>query len=199
MTMSCEINCLRRHKIVQTTLMVVSVLTVSCGLAFADPVLPEPTPEHAWIQQFVGEWESETECMAEPGQPPVKSTGREVVRPLGEFWTVSEITGTMLEQPFTGNFTLGYDARKEKFIGTWVDNMTGTLWQYEGVLDEDGKTLTLTSEGVCPMNPGKISKFKETLRVEDENHKVFTSAVQGEDGEWVTMMTSHAWRKETAE
>ena len=43
----------------------------------------EPTPEHQWLQQMVGEWEFEHECNMGPDQPPMKSHGREVVRQRG--------------------------------------------------------------------------------------------------------------------
>jgi hypothetical protein len=176
-------------------LMSLLALTVlSTGASWAQD-FPKPTPEHVWLQQFVGEWESETEAMMEPGKPPVKAKGTETIRPLGGFWTISEVKSTMMDMPFSGNLTLGYDTDKKKYVGTWVDSMTGHLWEYEGNLDATGKTLTLESEGVCPMRPGKMSKFKETIQVVNDDHKVFSSAIQGEDGKWVTMMTSHSLRK----
>jgi hypothetical protein len=73
--------------------------------------------------------------------------------------------------------------------------MTGKLWEYEGMLDDSQKVLTLETEGVCPMNPGKVSKFKEVLELNDANHKTYTSSIMGEDGKWMTMFTSHSKRK----
>lgn len=175
-------------------LAVFTLLTLSTSVSVAQD-FPKPGPEHAWLQQFVGEWESETEALMTPDQPPVKSKGTERVSSLGGFWTVSEIKSTMMDMPFTGNLTLGYDPAKKKYVGTWVDSVSGQLWRYEGNVDPTGKTLTLDTEGVCPMNPGKVSQFKEVISVEDKDHKVFTSSILGDDGKWKTMMTSHAWRR----
>lgn len=186
-------------KPVQLLASVLTVLAFSINVAFSAepaPSFPQPGPEHQWLQQLVGEWDAETEAVMEPGQPPVKSKGTESVRMLGGFWAINEVKGMMMDQPMNGIFTVGYDAAKKKYVATWVDSITGQPWNYEGTLDTTGKILTFETEGECPMNPGKPMKFKETVEIKDKNHKVFTSAIKGDDGQWVTMMTSRATRKQ---
>lgn len=39
----------------------------------------EPTPEHRWLQQLVGEWMYEGSCGMGPDQPPMTGKGRQVV------------------------------------------------------------------------------------------------------------------------
>src|SRR5688572_5687918 len=78
------------------------------------PSLPGPAKEHEWLQQLVGEWDSESEMIAEPGAPPQKWKGTESVRAIGGFWVMAENTFDFLGTPVTGILTLGYDARKEK-------------------------------------------------------------------------------------
>lgn len=155
------------------------------SMAAEPPKFPEPQKEHAWLQQFVGEWEADVE-MNMPGMPPSTSKGTESTRAIGGFWVLAENKGTMLDKPFTGLLTLGYDPEKKQFIGTWVDSMTSHLWVYEGTLNEAGTMLTLNSEGPCPTAPGKLSKFKETIEFKSKDHKVFTSSMQDENGKWVT-------------
>ena len=58
---------------------------------------PEPQAEHLWLHQLVGEWRIESECIMGPDQPPMKTTGREVVRPLGQLWTIGEGSGNTPE------------------------------------------------------------------------------------------------------
>jgi hypothetical protein len=182
-------------------LMVLAVLMFATTPVWAEtlaekmPEFPKPTQEHAWLQQLSGEWTAETEAVMEPGKPAVKSTGTESIKSLGEFWSIAEIKGQMMAQPFTGNMVLGYNADNKKYVATWVDSMTSKMWNYEGSIDPSGKVLTLETEGVCPMHPGKTTKFKETLEIKDKDHKVYSSSMLGEDGKWVTMMTSHAHRK----
>ena len=162
----------------------------------AHPELPRPTKEHQWLQQFVGEWETETEVFMDPSQPPMKGKGSETVRALGGFWIIGEGTGSMDGMPgtMTGIITLGYDPEKQKYIGTWVDSMTSTFWKYEGTTDAGGKKLTLHTEGPCPMKPG-IVKFTETVEFKSPDHRVFTSSYQGDDGQWIKMVTVNQRRK----
>lgn len=158
--------------------------------------MPKPTKENEWLQKFVGTWESEVEIYMEPGKEPMKSKGSEVARMIGGFWLLSEVNAEMMGTPFTGIMTLGYDAKSQKYVGTWVDSMAGYLWKYEGSVDETGKILTMETEGPCPMmGPGKMFMFKEVTEFKSPDERVFSSSIKMEDGKWVTMMTGKAHRK----
>lgn len=159
------------------------------------PAPTTPEKEHQWLQQFVGEWESEGEINMEPGKPPMKCTGTETARALGEFWVVSDIKGTFMDQPMSGIFTIGYDPEKKKFVGSWIDSMSSYMWKYKGTLNSASNMLTLESEGPCPMAGGEIRKVKEVMEVKSKDHRVMTSSVEVEDGKWTKMATMHIRRK----
>jgi Protein of unknown function (DUF1579) len=157
---------------------------------------PKPGPEHDWLQQFVGEWETDVECSAEPGEPPMKSKGTESVRPIGEFWIIAESKSTVMEKPMTSVLTLGYDPEKKKYIGTWVGSCNNYLWGYLGAANAAAKILTLETEDPCPMAaPGTLAKFKEVIEVKSKDHRVFTSSMRREDGKWATIATINYRRK----
>jgi hypothetical protein len=158
------------------------------------PEFPKPVRQHEWLGQLAGEWESDV-TLHMPGQEPVKSQGTELVRQVGGFWIVGENRGEFMGQPFTGLLTLGYDADKNQFVGSWVDSVCGFLWKYEGQLDEETNTLTLETQGPCPAGDGTVSNFKEVLQLKSKDHKVFTSSVQAEDGTWTKMMHIEYRRK----
>jgi hypothetical protein len=163
--------------------------------AAQDPFqLPVPEKQHKWLQQLVGEWEMTGEA-SPPSLPSVKFKGTETVRPVGDFWVAAELKASMMGDPYTGVMTLGYDPEKKKYVGTWYDSMSSYLWTYEGTVDSTGKILTLSTEGPCPLAPGKLSKFKEVIEIKSKDHKVFTSSVQLEDGKWTTGMTMDYRRK----
>jgi hypothetical protein len=164
-------------------------------LAQEPPQLPPPVKEHEWLKHFVGEWESDMEVVMAPGQPPVKGKSSEIARNLGGFWVVSEGKGEMMGMPFSHILTLGYDPDKKKFVGTWIDSMGSYLWNYVGTVDATGKILTLETEGPCPTEPGKNSKFREVTEFKSADHRVFTSSIQQDDGTWHTMVTIHSRRK----
>jgi hypothetical protein len=172
----------------------VLMLAVFSGVAVGQdgPKLPAPQKEHEWLKQLVGEWETETEAVMEPGKPPMKCKGRETVRSLGGFWTHAELTGDMMGTPVTGFMTLGYDGRTKKYVGTWVCSMDGHLWKYEGTLDASGKVLTLETEG--PGMTGKLAKMRDVIEIKDKDHKVLSSYALGDDGKWTQFMTLTAKR-----
>ncbi|MGE0200994.1 MAG: DUF1579 domain-containing protein [Candidatus Melainabacteria bacterium] len=155
--------------------------------------MPQPTEEHAWLKQLVGTWDSQVETMASPAGPGEKSAATEVVKPLGEFWVTNDVDGTMMGKPYQGQMTIGYDADKDKYVGSWIDSMTGTAWHYEGVVD--GNKLVLEAEGTCPMM-NKPMKMKEITELKDANHKEMTSLMLGENGEWVPMMKIESVRQQ---
>jgi hypothetical protein len=159
------------------------------------PAMPAPVKEHQWLQQFVGDWESEVEIHMDPAQPPLKSKGSETVRALGGFWIVGEGKGEMMGMPYTHLLTLGYDPAQQKYVGTWVDSNTSLLWKYVGEVDATGKILTLEAEGPCPLRPGTLSKFRDVTEFKSADHRVFTSSMLGEDGKWMTMVKGSSTRK----
>lgn len=174
-------------------LMMAATLFAGLLAAQEGPPTPQPTKEHQWLGQLVGEWTVEGEAVCDPSAPPEKFKGTERVRRVGAFWTTSEYTGELLGQPFTGVFTLGYDAQKRRFVGTWIDSMQAHLWQYQGTLDAAGKTLTLETEGPC-CKTGKIMKVRDILEIRSKDERVFTMTVEN-DGKWVPAMTLHYRRK----
>jgi hypothetical protein len=184
-------------KLITLAVVAAALFTGTTALSAQEmPKMPEPTKEHIWLQQFVGEWETEAEITMDPSQPPMKGKGTESVRALGGFWVVGEGTGTMEGMPGTMKsvLTLGYDPAAKKYIGSWIDSMTSTYWKYEGSVDASGKTLTLDTEGPCPMKPGLV-KFKEVTEFKDKDHRVFTSSILGDDGKWTKMVTVNYRRK----
>jgi hypothetical protein len=176
--------------------LVVAVLTVAVVRAGQDvPKPPEPEKPHQWLQQLAGEWDVEVSVTMMPGQPPQKFKGTESIRTVGEYWIVAQGKSTFMDQPMESMLTLGYDPQKKKFVGTWIDSMQTYLWNYEGTLDEAGKTLTLLTEGPFPGAPGKLSKFKEVIELKSKDHKTFSSSLQTDDGKWVTFVTADYRRK----
>lgn len=168
--------------------LVFALLASAALLRAQPPEMPKPQKEHEWLQQLVGEWDYNAEATMAPGEPPMKCSGTEKIRMLGGFWLISEGT---IESMGTSNrtmMTLGYDPEKKKYIGTWIDSMTNHMWIYEGTLDPTGRILTLEAEGPNFTTPGETSTFRDVIEIKSRDHKVLTSSVQTDEGEWVTFM-----------
>jgi len=155
-----------------------------------------PQKEHDWLQQLVGAWTYESECVMAPGQPPGKFTGSENVRSLGGLWIHAESHG---EMPGGGTavmvLTLGYDPQQQQFTGTWVGSMMTHLWVYKGSLDAAEKVLTLNTEGPSCTGDGTLAKYKDVIEIKSNGHRVLTSHILGENGEWQAFMTANYRRK----
>ncbi len=153
-----------------------------------------PQKGHEWLQQLVGDWTYEAEATMGLGEPTERSSGTESVRSLGGIWIVAEGQG---EMPGGGTattlMTLGYDPQKQRYVGTWIASMMSHLWVYDGALAADGRVLTLAAEG--PNAEGKIAQFKDVIEVKSDDHRVLTSHLLGDDGEWLAFMTAHYRRQ----
>ena len=181
------------RKLMIASLASLLVTFVAVRAADEQPKMPQPQKEHEWLKHLAGEWTLDIN-ITEPNKDTVKSTGSESVRLLGGFWAVAEVKASMMDMPFTGIQTLGFDTQKKKYVASWVDSMTDYLWRYEGSVDESGKILTLETTGPCPMQGGKMTRFQDVIEIKDKDHRVFKSFVDF-DGKMVQMMTINYTRK----
>jgi hypothetical protein len=57
------------------------------------------------------------------------------------------------------------------------------LWLYDGELDATEKILTLNSEGPAMSGEaGKLANYRDVIEFKNDNHRVMTSHVLGDDG-----------------
>ncbi len=156
----------------------------------------QPQKEHQWLDRFFGEWTYESEYSMGPDQPPSKSKGFEVVRSLGGLWTIGEGEGEMPDGG-TGKtlMTLGYNPQSDRYIGTFIGSMMTHLWIYNGSLDATEKVLTLDTEGPN-FSQSVMAKYKDIIEFVSNDHRVLTSQILGDDGNWLQFMTAHYRRKE---
>jgi hypothetical protein len=147
------------------------------------PPKSEPSKEHEWLKQLVGEWEGDL--------GDAKSTSRM----LGGLWMVSDVKANMGGTQMNAVMTLGYNPTKKKYVGTWVDSVFNNLWTYEGTMDASGKILTLETEGPNPAMPGKMTKMRDAIEIKSKDHFALVSSALGDDGNWTTFMTINYKRK----
>lgn len=156
----------------------------------------QPQKEHQWLQKLVGEWTYETEVTMGSDQPAEKSSGTEQVRSIGGLWVLAEGQG---EMPGCGHattlMTIGYDPQKQHYVGSWIGSMITYLWRYEGKLDAAETTLTLNSEGPAMTGSEKMAKYKDAIEFKSDDHRVMTSYVLNDDGQWQHFMTASYRRK----
>jgi hypothetical protein len=150
-------------------------------------MLSEPQKEHRWLDQLLGEW-TVTSDMMDPAGGDV-SPWIERVRSLHGLWVVAEAEG---EMPGAGAattiMTLGYDPRRQRYLGTWVGSMMTHMWIYEGNLDENGKALKLDCEGEDFESPGRMTRYQDIITFKDADHRLLTARMLAADGTWKQIM-----------
>jgi len=154
------------------------------------PPLPKPTPEHERLAKDVGTWDATVKSwMRGPDSEPLVSQGVEVVKLLpGGLWVHTEFTGKFGDQGFHGLGQTGYDTRKGKYVGTWVDSMSTDIMTMEGDYDSATRTATFYAKGTDPA--GKAYDAKMVAKNENDDNRVFTMSMKSDEtkGEYVKMM-----------
>jgi len=160
----------------------------AAGLMFLVPTLeaqdpkPADTAQYKILAQQEGEWDADV-TMTIPGPDgkvtTAKSKGVETNRLLGGKWLISDFKGEFFNAPFEGHGQNGYDAKKGKYVATWIDMMSTHIDLMEGTYDEKTKTLTLNADTEEPTS-GKPMKLRLETQFKDEGTRVFTEYVQME-------------------
>jgi hypothetical protein len=153
-------------------------------------MITEPQQAHAWLAKLVGQWDCEGESEMEPGKPTESWKASETVRAIGGLWIQCEGKGEMPDGgPSMTLMTLGYDTRRERYVGTFIASMMSYLWVYEGTLDGDGRVLTLDTVGPDLSSEGKLTKYQDVIELVSDDQRVLRSRIQGADGQWRQIMT----------
>jgi hypothetical protein len=163
-----------------------------------DQMMAKPQKQHDWLHRFVGEWTCEAESIMGPNEPPVKTSGTESVRSIGGLWIMAEGQGECpgTNEPATTILTLGYDVQKQQYVGSFIASMMTYLWIYrDGRLDADQRTLTLNTEGPAMDGSDRLIQYRDTIEFRSDDHRVMTSHMLGEDGQWVKIMEANYRRK----
>src|SRR5688572_18077303 len=159
-----------------------------------------PQHEHHWLEKLVGKWRVEGKMDMGNGKPAETTTGEETFRSIDGLWFVGEGRGEMPGGvQGTTMMTLGFDTRKNKYVGTFIGSMMTGQWVYEGELDANEKVLTLNTMGPEMGEGGmpgeKLVKYQDRIEFKDDNHRVLTSSTQGKDGKWRQFIEMHYYRK----
>jgi uncharacterized protein YndB with AHSA1/START domain len=155
------------------------------------PMMSPPQKQHEWLKSLVGDWQFSTSCEAGPGQPPLKATGTERVRALGDLWIVCEGRSTMPDgTPMESVMTLGFDPVKQRFVGTWIGSPMAHMFIYEGQLDATGNILPLNTTGPSFTDPAKTSHYQDIIERKSDTFRSLTSKLRLDDGSWQHFMSA---------
>ena len=163
-------------------IMFVAVAAVLSCLALpvrAEDLKADDQSPYKFLAMEEGVWDAEITMMMPNAEGKVetsKSKGVETNRMMAGKWLISDFKGEMFGSTFEGHGTNGYDAKKGKYIATWVDTMSVRIDMLEGAYNEKTKTLTLASDSEGP--DGKPMKMRLETRYNDDGTRTFSLHMQ---------------------
>ena len=98
----------------------------------------------------------------------------------GGLWQLSEFHGKVGDAAFHGAGQTGYDSKKSKYVGTWVDSMSAEIAMTEGDYDAKSKTMNMTMKGTDAAS-GKPYEARLTTVHKDKDTRVFTMSMKTGD------------------
>ncbi|RYY96456.1 MAG: DUF1579 domain-containing protein [Chitinophagaceae bacterium] len=154
-----------------------------------------PGAEHALLAEGKGLWEGEMKLWMTPGGPADSATVlQENKMLLGGRYQQGIARGTVMNTPFEGISTVGFDNHKKKYISTWIDNMGTGIMTMEGTWDEATKTINFSGKMVDPSTGDEVTE-RETFTILDKDHHLMTMYSPGPDGKEFKTMQIHYRRK----
>ena len=136
---------------------------------------PKPGPEHAKLKELVGNWD----CVMDMEGQKTKATATYKAI-CGGMWIESDFEGDLGGIKFQGHGLDGYNQKKKKYVGVWVDSFESAPMHFEGDYDPQTKLLVMSGESVGP--DGKPQKFKNTTETKDKDHFTFRMYMVQPDG-----------------
>lgn len=148
-----------------------------------------PGEVHKMMASWDGKWNTEISSWMSPDAPPMKSTGTSINKMvLGGRYQESIHTATMMNMPFEGHGTMGYDNVKKMFVSTWIDNLGSGIIKLEGTWDDATKSMTLKGMCIDPSSAQEV-EMKEVFKVIDENTQLMEMyGLNPKDGKEMKMM-----------
>ncbi|MEN1705771.1 MAG: DUF1579 domain-containing protein [Planctomycetota bacterium] len=157
----------------------------------------EPTPDHAWLMDLVGDWTSETECLPGPDEPPQVFKGTEAVRSLGGIWLIADGVwypdgDETADAAWSCLLTVGFDPQKSRYVGSWAGSPMAQLAVYEGEREGDRLALDVTMPHF--EDPSKMMHYRDVIEITERDaaghatERLFCSSMQQDDGSWKEFM-----------
>lgn len=155
-----------------------------------------PGDMHKMMAKWDGEWTGEVTMWMYPGAPEQKSTSTAMNKMiLDGRYQQSTHSGTMMDMPFNGVSTVGYDNHRKEFASTWIDNMGSGMMVMKGPWDEATKTINLKGK-VVDAGTKQDTDVRETFKIIDDNTQEMEMFMMMPDGkEFKTMNIKYTRKK----
>lgn len=139
------------------------------------PIAAQDEVNLEWLKQDVGAWNIEMKYWPNgPQGEPIVFEAVETNALLGDNWIISDVTAEFGDTSFRSHGVYGFDVKKRKVVGTWVDSANGFMSRYEGKRDEKTNTIEWVGQEIDPTT-GELVEGKQIRTVQDADTRTITS------------------------
>jgi hypothetical protein len=165
------------------TLAAILLFAVTCTHAAETT----PAAELDVLKLEEGVWDAAIEFPpAKPGVAPTHASGVQTnTFVTGKRWIRNDFE---VDAKYGGHGTWGYDPKKQRYVGIWVDSNTDYIRLDEGVWDAASKTMTWTSELRQP-DPHPPAKYRMTEAFRGDTRVLTMTAIGPKSGKEVPLGT----------
>ncbi|HVT31546.1 MAG TPA: DUF1579 family protein [Rhodanobacteraceae bacterium] len=134
-----------------------------------------------------GVWDAAIEFPPEnPGDAPKTARGVQTnTFVTGNGWIKNDFT---VDEKYGGHGTWGYDPKKGRYVGIWVDSNQDYIRLDEGTFDSKTQTMTWTSELRQP-DPYPPAKYRMTEEFKGEKRVLTMTAIGAKSGREIPLGT----------
>jgi hypothetical protein len=137
----------------------------------------KPGEHHKVLERMVGTWDA---SMSFPGADGLKGVETNAMQMNG-LWLVGDFEmADFMGAPFSGHSVIGYDARKQKYVGMWVDSFTDRITTSEGDYDRANDRLVMHAENLDHMT-GELRKERHITEFKASGARTFKMIGEGSD------------------
>lgn len=141
-----------------------------------------PGEAHKVLDNSVGLWKVKATTFNPDGTPGMTSDGSSEIKWMMDGRFLHEtFTGDFGGMPFHGTGVVGFDNIKQRYVGTWIDNMSTGVMTMEGKYDPKARTMSMESEMPNPMTWSYVDSKMVTTWIDDD-HSVAKFYMPGPDG-----------------
>lgn len=152
--------------------------------------VPQPGPEHAKLEPFVGTFKAEVKLWMGPGDPMVSYGVMTNSWQVNGLFLQQDYQGEEIEGPypsFVGKGYWGYNSTAGHFEGFWIDIAADQFQLESGSVDSEGKVWTMTSTVVQPGTGATMTKKTLITLVDVDHHRMETFYVSKDGPEMKSM------------
>ena len=158
-----------------------------------------PGEEHERLASLEGAWTVSGRFWSEPGAEPITATHTSTMRmTLGRRYLIEELDGDLWGEEFQGIGITAFDNIDEKYVTTWIDNLSTGILVLSGRYDPQLDAVVMTGEYTDPVT--KQPRFlKSVERVTEDGTRVYEHWEVSDDGSEFKVMELTYRRKPNPE